>query len=206
MVKGIVFALTFLAVSARADDSSIFQDWQVGGNGCDETNVHVLRSYDTVALLFDAFSVQLQSKQDKDLVVQRRCNFKIEVLPPAGFYLAGFTQLYSGGIVKTGGTEVKLDIAYKVASVQNQQTIEWKMGQKIRPEDPESSFSRTYTDLASKLACRERFQYHIRMDLMVHRRGKAQGVAVGLDTIDTRAGSEVSMIAQWKPCPVKKTR
>jgi len=205
MRNGIVVALAFLVSLAHAEES-IFQDWQVGGNSCDTNSVHVLKSYDTLALIFDAFSVQLQAKQDKDLLVQRRCNFKIEVLPPEGFYLASFTQLYSGGIIKTGGTEVKLDIAYKMASVQNTQTIEWKMGQKIRPEDAASSFSRTYVDQATKLACREKFQYHIRMDLTVIRRGKAQGVAVGLDTVDTRAGSEVSMVANWKPCPVKKPR
>jgi len=193
-----------LVCSVSFAEESIFQDWEAGGNACQKENVQVLKSTDTLSILFNAFNIHLQGKEDHQLAAQRRCNFRIQVLPPAGYYLAGFTQLYSGGILKTAATEVRLDIAYKVASVMNSQTIEWKRGVKIRPEDAASSFSRTYTDVASKFGCREKFQYHIIMGLTVQRRGKAQGVSVGLDSVDAQAGSEVLLSPQWKPCLPKK--
>ena len=199
-----LFLNVLLLCSYAGAEDSIFQAWQVSGDGCDQSNVHVLKSYDTLSLLLDNFAVHFQSKQDKeDLQANKNCIFKIDVLPPVGFYLASFSQLYSGGILKTAGAEVRLDIDYKVASIMNRQSFEWSRGKAIGPQDPESVFSKTFTDLATKMGCREKFQYHIKLTIHAQRKGR---VSVGLDSVDAQAGSQVNLVANWKPCKAKPVR
>ncbi len=199
-----LFLNVLLLCSYAGAEDSIFQAWQVSGNGCDQSNVHVLKSYDTLSLLLDNFAVHFQSKQDKeDLQANKNCIFKIDVLPPEGYYLASLSQLYSGGIIKTAGAEVKLEIDYKVASIMNMQSYEWPRGQAIRSTDLASTFSKTFSDQATKMGCREKFQYRIKLALHALRRGR---VSVGLDSVDAQTGSQVNLVANWKPCKAKPVR
>jgi hypothetical protein len=178
-------------------------DYIAGGKSCNNNNVSVIQNGNSLAVLFDAFGVNMpQSSYGEGASVRKTCNFRITMTPPNGFYLAGFRQVYSGGLIKSARSSARLDVRYNVGSVIGMPApVVWSEGTVIRPEDASSTFTRTYNNNLLVANCGGSTIYGINMTLSATRRNTSTEFVVGgLDTIDADFVQRLELIPEWRLC------
>jgi hypothetical protein len=178
-------------------------DYIAGGTSCNNSNVGVIQNGNTLAILFDEFGVYMPERSfGEGASVRKTCNFRITMTPPNGFYLAGFRQVYSGGLIKSARSSARLDIRYNVGSVVGRPLpIVWNEGVVIRPEDSASTFTRTYDNNLLVANCGGSTIYGINMTLSATRRNTSTEFVVGgLDTVDADFVQRLELIPEWRLC------
>ncbi len=195
----LVFAL--LCLNGHAEDS-IWGDWHSGGNACDEHDVEVVKNGNSLSIIFNRFSLNLTSAPKSDgNAGMKYCRFQVQFTPPAGMFLAGFSQVYSGGMIKSPKTSAELNIRYRLGPfIGNPKAVRWENGKGINPGDQASAFVQSYNDNYRSVICREKSVYVVDMDLKGLRVGNNEFLNGGLDTLDAQSGTNLSFVPQWQPC------
>ena len=140
--------MVFFVCNLACAEDSIWGEWKSGGNSCDDHDVEVIRAGDTLAIIFDKLALSLSGARGggsmQDL---KTCNFQVQFTPPDGMFLAGFSQVYSGGMIKSAKSEAKLDIDYRLGPFNGHpKTLKWEKGRAINPGDASSSFVQVCAD------------------------------------------------------------
>jgi len=203
MTKIKLIAMLF-ALYGASSQAGIWGNWIAGGTSCDVNSVMIIDNGNTLSVLFNNFGVNMPQRQTGDGLSSRKtCNFRIQLTPPKGFYLAGFRQVYSGGLIKSAGSSGQLNIRYNVGSVVGQPLpIVFPSGREIRPEDPASLFSKTYYNNLLVASCGGSTVYGINMSLSATRRSTTYDYLVGgLDSVDADFIQKVILIPEWALCP-----
>jgi len=184
-------------------DRGMWGDYIAGGTSCNNSNVGVIQNGNSLSVLFDEFLVNMpQSAHGEGASVRKTCNFRITMTPPNGFYLAGFRQVYSGGLIKSARSSARLDIRYNVGSVIGRPLpVVWHEGQVIRPEDNASSFTRTYDNGLLVANCNGSTIYGINMTLAATRRNTSTEFVVGgLESVDADFVQRLVLIPEYRLC------
>lgn len=188
-----------MSFSAHA---GIWGDYIVGGTACNYNNVSVIQNGESISILFDEFGVNMsQGDFSGGTSARKTCNFRIQLTPPQGFYLAGFKQVYSGGLIKSRNSSAQLNVRYNIGSVVGQPLpIVWREGQTIRPEDDASLFSRTYYNDLLVASCGGSTVYGLNMNMTATRRSVQEHLVGGLDSVDADFVQRIVLIPQWRLC------
>ena len=197
---GILVCALAMSVGAHA---KIWGDYIVGGNACNYGNVSVLESGDNLSVIFDEFSVNMPlGSYGEGTSIRKTCNFRITLTPPQGFYLAGFKQLYSGGLIKSRRASAQLNIRYNIgAAAASPLPIVWSSGREITPEDPASMYSRTYNNDLLVASCGGSTIYGVNMSLSALRPTTHSDYLIGgLDTVEAEFTQKLVLIPQWRLC------
>lgn len=195
-----MFALVCLfALRANA---GIWGDYIIGGSACNSGNVSVIDNGDSIAVLFDSFGINMPQNTTGDgLNTRKTCNFRVSLTPPKGFYLAGFRQVYSGGIIKSLRTSAQLNVRYNIGSVVGQPLpITWTEAQRIQPSDANSMFSKTYYNNLLVASCGGKTVYGLNMTFSAARRTANDFLIAGLDSVDADFEQKVILIPEWRLC------
>jgi len=183
---------------------SIWGDYIAGGTSCNSSNVSVIENGSTLSVLFDEFSVNMPlGDTGEGTSVRKTCNFRISLTPPKGYYLAGFNQTYSGGLIKSLRTSAQLNIRYNIGTVQGRPLpIIWDERQQINPDDPRSLFSRQYNNNLLVASCGGSTVYGLNMSFSALRRNvRTDFVVGGLDSVDAEFVQRIVLIPEWRLCP-----
>lgn len=194
-----VCALTIVG-SAQA---KIWGDYIVGGTACNAGNVSVIENGNSLSVLFDEFGVYMpQASFGDGTSVRKTCNFRIQLTPPKGYYLANFRQVYSGGLIKSKRASAQLNIRYNVGSVTGSPApLVWNEGYEISPEHSSSLFSRTYDNALLVASCGGSTVYGINMQFSALRRSTSLDYLVGgLDSVDADFVQKLVLIPEWRLC------
>jgi len=177
-------------------------DYIVGGTACNSGNVSVIENGTNLSVLFDAFGIYMpQADYGEGTSARKTCNFRIQLTPPTGYYLAGFQQVYSGGLIKSRRSSARLDIRYNVGSVQGRPLpLVWSEGREIGPEDPNSMFSKTYDNNLLVASCGGSTVYGINMSFSALRRSTSEYLVGGLDSVDADFVQKLVLIPSWRLC------
>jgi hypothetical protein len=209
MKKSMLLGLGVLFVGLQASaapvgiDRGMWGAYIAGGTSCNNHNVGVIQNGNSLSILFDEFGVYMPERSfGEGASVRKTCNFRITMTPPNGFYLAGFRQVYSGGLIKSARSSARLDIRYNVGSVVGQPLpIIWSEGMAIRPEDSASTFTRTYHNNLAVANCGGSTIYGINMTMTATRRNTSTEFVVGgLDTVDADFIQRLELIPEWRLC------
>lgn len=190
------------SVSARAE--KVWGDFIAGGTACNNNNVSVIENGNNLSVLFDNFGVNMPQQDFGDgLSARKTCTFRISMTPPKGFYLAGFDQVYSGGLIKSRNSSAQLNIRYNIGSVVGQPLpIVWRNGTTIRPEDPSSLFQKSYHNDLLIVACGGSTIYGLNMSMTATRSNDfSEHVVGGLDSVDATLTRRLDLIPVWRVCP-----
>lgn len=195
----LVCAVALTAENARA---GIWGDWIAGGSSCSAGSVNVIENGSTLSVLFDQFGVNMPQNSTGDgSSVRKTCNFRVTMTPPNGYYLAGFRQVYSGGLIKSARSSAQLSVRYNIGSVVGQpMPIVWNEGSVIRPEDARSMFSREYNNNLLVANCGGRTVYGINMTFSAARRNTSEYLVGGLDSVDADFEQRLELIPEWRLC------
>ena len=195
-----VFACAMAMVSSA--HAKTWGDYIVGGTACNSGNVSVIDSGTSLSVLFDSFGVNMPSNETGDGLSQRKtCNFRIALTPPTGYYLAGFKQVYNGGLIKSRRASAQLNIRYNIGTVQGQPLpIVWREGAEISPADASSLFSRTYYNDLLVASCGGSTTYGINMQFSALRRGYSEYLVGVLDSVDADFVQRLVLIPEWRLC------
>jgi hypothetical protein len=201
-IKYSLLALGVLITAQAKASHTMWGEFAAGGSSCNRGNVSVIENGDTLAVLFDEFGVNLpQGSFGDGLTVRKTCTFRIELTPPSGFYLAGFTQLYSGGLIKNRNSSGQLTIRYNVGPVASRpMNIVWLRGDDVRPEDADSLFSKEFTNNFLVANCGGRTAYGINMTFSASRPSVRDHIVGGLDSVDARFLQKVVLIPEYRLC------
>jgi hypothetical protein len=194
--------LACLVTQARAN-ASVFGSYIVGGNACNNGNTQVIDNGNTLSVIFDSFGVNMpQGDYGDGTSVRKTCTFRVQLTPPSGFYLAGFKQLYSGGLIKSRRASAQLNIRYNIGTIVGSPLpIIWGEGSEIRPEDSASLFSRTYNNDLLVASCGGSTNYGINMQFTGTRRNTfGEYLVGGLDSVDATFAQKVVLIPEWRLC------
>lgn len=197
---GVVCALAF---AGQAIAGPVWGNWVAGGTSCDVNSVHTVDNGSSLSVLFDNFGVNMpQGSKGDGLTARKTCNFRIQLTPPSGFYLARFRQVYSGGLIKSANSSAQLNIRYNVGSVVGQPLpIVWGKGSTIDPADPSSLFTRTYNNNLLVANCGQSTVYGINMSFSAQRGNLfADHLVGGLDSVDADFIQKVILIPEWELC------
>ena len=192
-----------LALAAQAH-AGVWGSWNAGGTSCNAGNVQVLDNGNSLSVLFDAFGVNMPQGDSGDGLSSRKtCTFRIQLTPPKGYYLAGFRQTYSGGLIKSSRSSAQLNIRYNIGSVVgNPLPIVWRQGETIRPEDPSSIFNKVYYNNLLVASCGGSTVYGINMTFSATRPNMfGEHLVGGLDSVDADFIQRVILIPEWALCP-----
>lgn len=190
-----------LAVSAQSY-AGVWGSWAAGGTACNSGNVSVIDNGSSLAVLFDEFGINMPEDDTGDGLSSRKsCTFRIQLTPPRGFYLAGFKQVYSGGIIKSRRSSAQLNVRYNVGSaVGTPLPIVFRDGQEIRPQDSASLFQRTYDNSLLVASCGGSTVYGLNMSMTGSRRSYDEHLVGGLDSVDADFVQKVVLIPEYKLC------
>lgn len=201
MKKLYFFALaSVLATQAQA---RVWGEFIAGGTSCNASNISVIENGSDLSVLFDSFGVNMPEGDSGDgLSTRKTCNFRISLTPPNGFYLAGFRQVYSGGLIKSARSSAQLSIRYNIGSVVGQPLpIVWRSGTRVRPEDASSLFNKTYNNNLLVANCGGKALYGINMTFTATRADTwNEHVIGGLDSIDASFVQQLTLIPEWRLC------
>lgn len=205
MLLGLAVLVTGMQASAApmGIDRGMWGDYIAGGTSCNNSNVGVIQNGNSLAVLFDDFVVNMpQGAYGEGASVRKTCNFRITLTPPNGFYLAGFRQVYSGGLIKSARSSARLDIRYNVGAVIGRPLpVVWNEGTVIRPEDHSSTFTRTYDNNLLVANCGGSTIYGINMTLAATRRNTSTDFVVGgLESVDADFVQRLELIPEWRLC------
>ena len=195
--------LTLAVAIAGQAQAGIWGNWVAGGTACNFNNVGVIENGNSLSVLFDEFMVNMpQGQQGEGTSVRKSCTFRIQLTPPNGFYLAGFRQVYSGGLIKSRGSSAQVNIRYNVGSVVGQPIpILFREGVEIRPEDSNSLFTRTYDNNLLVANCGGSTVYGLNMSLTATRRSTwNEHVVGGLDSVDADFQQKIILIPEFRLC------
>jgi hypothetical protein len=198
----LVAFVCLLALSGKSH-AKIWGDYIASGSSCNSGNTSVIENGDTVSILFDDFGVNMPQQSTGDgLTTRKTCNFRIQLNPPSGFYLAGFRQLYSGGIIKSARSSAQLTVRYNIGSVGGRPLpIEFPRGQAISPSSPNSSYSRTFNDNLLVANCGGSTTYGINMQFTGVRDSYDRDFLIGgLDSVDASFVQKLVLIPEWRLC------
>lgn len=194
-----VCALAFVS-SAHA---RIWGDYIVGGTSCNSMNVGVIENGDNLSVLFDEFQMNMPLNATGDgMSARKTCNFRIQLTPPSGYYLAGFKQVYSGGLIKSRRSSAQLNIRYNIGTVQGAPLpIVWQSGMEITPENPSSLFSRTYNNNLLVANCGASTVYGINMNFTALRPSQfGEYLMGGVDSVEAEFAQKLVLIPEWRLC------
>jgi hypothetical protein len=202
-MRKIGFVLAVAMVLSSQSDAGIWGGWIAGGTACNAGNVNVVENGNTLSVLFDEFGVFMPEGDVGDgMSIRRSCTFRIQLTPPSGFYLAGFKQVYSGGVIKSSRSSAQLNVRYNVGSaVGTPLPIVFREGQVIRPEDSQSMFTRTYDNNLLVANCGGNTVYGLNMSLTATRRNYREHIVGGLDSVDADFSQKVILIPDFQLCP-----
>jgi Domain of unknown function (DUF4360) len=198
------FATVAALLASSISQASIWGSWGASGTACNNGNVQVIDSGSTVSILFDEFGVSMPQNQVGDgLQSQKTCNFRIQLTPPRGFYLARLRQVFSGGVLKSTGSQAKLDVRYFLAGGLNtvMSPIVFPSYQAISPSNSASVYTRTVTDNMLAYACGGSTTYGLNMKIQATRQHTGQHVLMNLDSVDTSFTQRVELVPEWLACP-----
>lgn len=195
-----LFAIA-LALGARAN-AGIWGNWAAGGTACNNYNVSVIENGETLSVLFDEFGVFMPEGDVGDGNSSRKsCTFRIQLTPPNGLYLAGFRQVYSGGVIKSARSSAQLNIRYNVGSVVGVPLpIVFREHTRIDPEDASSLFTRTYENNLLVSNCGASTVYGLNMSLTATRRNRSEHIIAGLDSVDADFSQKIVLIPEFRLC------
>lgn len=199
--KSALFAVV-LGISSTSF-AGIWGNYVAGGTSCNMNNVSVIENGNSLSVLFDEFGVNMPQGDVGDGTSARKsCTFRIALTPPNGYYLAGFRQVYSGGIIKSGGSSGQLNIRYNVGSVVGQPlAIVFREREVIRPQDPQSLFSREYYNNLLVANCGGQTNYGINMSFTATRRSTwNEHLMGGLDSVDADFVQRLVLIPDFRLC------
>lgn len=182
----------------------VWGEFIAGGTSCNSSNVSVIEMGNDLAILFDAFGVNMPAGALGDgLSTRKTCNFRITVTPPKGFYLASFKQLYNGGLIKSRRASAQLNISYNIGAVRKTPLpIVWGSNYEVRPEDAASQFSRSYVNNLLVASCGGSTIYGINMQFSATRPNSYyEHLVGGLDSVDASFVHELTLIPEWRLCP-----
>jgi len=202
MGKKLTLMIAALAISVQAH-AGIWGNWAAGGTSCNAFNVGVIENGNSLSVLFDEFGVNMpQGSVGDGTSARKSCTFRIQLTPPQGLYLAGFRQVYSGGIIKSAGSSAQLNIRYNVGSaVGRPLPIVFPTGQRIRPEDENSMFSRTYNNNLLVASCGGSTVYGLNMSFTATRRSvNYEHIVGGLDSVDADFAQRIILIPEFRLC------
>lgn len=190
-----------VALSGQAN-AGIWGSWIAGGSACNAYNVGVVENGNTLSVLFDEFGVYMpQGDVGDGNSVRKSCTFRIQLTPPKGFYLAGFRQVYSGGIIKSSRSSAQLNIRYNVGSAVGQPLpIIFREGQRIEPSDSASLFTRTYDNNLLVASCGGSAVYGLNMSMTATRRDLREHIVGGLDSVDAEFAQKVILMPVFQLC------
>jgi hypothetical protein len=203
MMKRYVVLFCALALNAPSVAANVWGNWVAGGTSCSTYNVHTVDNGGSLSVLFDEFGVNMpQGQMGEGMSARKTCNFRIQLTPPKGFYLAGFKQVYSGGLIKSRNSSAQLNIRYNVGSVVGQPLpILWNRGQAISPTDFDSLFTKTYYNNLLVASCGGSTVYGINMSFSAARPNTFEHFVGGLDSVDADFVQKVVLIPEWALCP-----
>lgn len=200
----VIVALLLSLAALPAKAGLVWGNFIAGGTACNATNVSVIEMGNSLAILFDAFGVNMPEADFGDgLSARKTCNIRITMTPPKGFYLAGFDQVYSGGLIKSRNSSAQLSIRYNIGSVVGQpQPIVWRNGQTIRPEDSSSLFQKKYRNDLLVASCGGSVIYGLNMTMSATRANDyTEHLVGGLDSVDASFNERLVLIPEYRLCP-----
>lgn len=191
-----------VALSGANAHAGIWGNWAAGGTACNNYNVGVIDNGNTLSVLFDEFGVNMPANGTGDGLSSRKsCTFRISMTPPRGFYLAGFRQVYSGGLIKSRNSSAQLNIRYNVGSIVGQPLpIVFRSGDEIRPQDFDSLFSKTYQNDMAVISCGGSTVYGLNMSMTATRTSTREHLVGGLDSVDADFTQEIILIPDFRLC------
>lgn len=175
---------------------------KVSGDGCRD-KISVIVNGDTLSVLFDNFTVNMPMGDPggDGLVTRKFCNFQTELTPPEGMVLAGFRQVFNGGMIKSKGAKGMLRMGYRLGGPPQMKQMVWNAGESIGPDHPASIFSQAFEDtITQKNRCKDVQLYDLRLELSAQRRDRTDYFVGGLDSVDTQMLPSVSVEPLWKAC------
>ncbi len=198
--------LTFLVtifVGAEAVAAPVWGSWAAGGTSCNAGNVQLTEHASSLSVVFPRFGVNMPRNGLGDgLSAQRTCTFRISITPPPKSYLAGFKQIYSGGLSKSASARAELGIHYNIGSLTAQPLpVVWRKGQVIATSDPEALYTKSFYNNFPNAGCGTSTAYGIEMSLSASRGNLTSDHLVGgLDPVDADFVQKVVLIPEWASC------
>lgn len=188
-----------MVTSAQA---KIWGDYIVSGTACNANNVSVIDNDSSLSVLFSEFGVNMpQFDFGEGSSIRKTCSFRIQLTPPKGYYLANFRQVYSGGLIKSRRASAQLNIRYNVGTaIGSPAPLVWSEGVEITPENPNSLYSRTYSNNLMVASCGGSTVYGINMQLSALRRSTSEYLVGGLDSVDADFVQKLVLIPEWRLC------
>lgn len=180
----------------------VWGDYIAGGTSCNQWNVGVIENGSSLSILFDEFGVNMPAGDFGDgMSARKTCTFRIQVTPPNGFYVAGFTQVYSGGVIKSRRSSAQINIRYNIGSIVGRPLpILFMEGDEIRPEDRDSLFTRTYENNLLVANCGASTVYGLNMSMSATRRSTYEHLMGGLDSVDAELVQKIVLIPEFRLC------
>lgn len=203
-MKNMFMVLTAGLVLSVQSHAGVWGSWAAGGTACNSSNVSVIDNGTSLAVLFDGFGINMPEGDMGDgLSARKSCTFRIQLTPPRGYYLAGFKQTYSGGVIKSRRSSAQLNIRYNIGSVVGQPLpIVFRDGDEIAPEDIDSLFTRQYDTNLLVASCGGSTTYGLNMSLTGTRRNASyEHIIAGLDSVDADFVQKMVLIPAYRLCP-----
>lgn len=190
-----ILAAFALAASARAD---VWGEWYVGGNACSPASVRAVETDGRIFVNFDELGIRMPLGERGDgFSARKTCALRVKLNPPEGYFLAGFRQVYRGGLIKSLGASARLNIRYSLGTeLGNALPLAWDELTAINAEDPDATFDREYYNDLSAAACGEPTIYGLNLTLTAARHDTDEFFVGGLDAMDSR----LELIPLWEPC------
>lgn len=200
----LAIGLCVASVTARA---GAFDDVQLTGP-CAKSNMDVIENGNVLSIILNDFGATMPLGEEGDgKMVRRECDFRVRITFPKDEYLAGLTQVFSGGVIKSakaqGSFHVRSRIMREMAMID---PLKWKVGEEISPESPKSVFTVTLDEkLPKPSTCSGRLNYNTKMVLQANRPNVKNEYFIGaIDTVDSELVQRIDLIPDWQRCDGKK--
>jgi hypothetical protein len=174
--------------------------WMASGNGCSNNDVTVLENGQTFSILFNSFAINMNEGSPQDgQSVSIFCDVRLNLTPPPGQRIVGFTQTFSGSIMKSTNSLAMLNVQYLLSGRRvSQFPLMWQRGQGIGAESDQSHFAVTLRNDAPT-TCNGSQDYGMRMDLTATRDDIQRAyVLAGVDSLDGEFALQIQPL--YAPC------
>jgi hypothetical protein len=186
--------------------ASAFDDIDVTGP-CSKRNMEIIENAGVLSILLHDFGANMPLGQEGDgKLVRKVCQFRVRITFPTDQYLAGLTQVFSGGLIKSKQASGQLQIFSRIfKDIHMPQPLRWKAGEAISPESEKSLFSIVLDEAIPKpTQCRGRIQYQTRLSFLAARPDVQNEFFVGaVDSIDSEMTQRFDLIPNWQRCDGK---
>lgn len=191
--------ITLLSISSQSFAAEMWGRFQADGSGC-VNGVQLVTNGDAVAILFDTFRIEMMEGDRTDNQSSTHCDIKIEVTPPAGMELASFQQLFQGGFIKSKDASARMSVHYKLNGLSKQIDYQWPRGKALLPEDSESVFSKSVTDVIPSRNCNAKTTYGVRIHIQGGRKSRSEHLIGGIDSVDTTIATGLHLRPTFRSC------